>query len=103
MKITHTLPDGRVIEYNGDLNEKKRVLALNGVDYTFTAEEQARLDTIATFKAGFQAAIDRLQQIENSGTIPFTQAGFNQVVQAVKDMAKYERLIAQAIRYLALG
>lgn len=51
-----------------------------------------------TLKTEYQAAVDRLQQIENAGAIPFTQAGFNQVVQAVKDVAKYERFILIYLR-----
>jgi hypothetical protein len=55
------------------------------------------LQTIAT---QYETAINRLIAIETAGVIPFTQAGFNQVVQAVKDEAKYIRLIAQALKRL---
>lgn len=59
------------------------------------AETETNLQNISS---QYQAAIDRLVAIETSGAVPFTSAGFNQMVQAVKDEAKYIRLIAQAIK-----
>lgn len=44
--------------------------------------------------------IQRLEQIQNSGAIPFTQAGFNQVVQAVKDEALYIERVMKVIKSL---
>lgn len=64
---------------------------------TLRSEIETNLSAISS---QYQAAIDRLVQIENAGTIPFTSAGFNQLVQAVKDEAKYVRLIAQALKRL---
>jgi len=55
--------------------------------------EQNNLDK-TQFKQVYQDMLARLQQIQNAGVIPFTQAGFNQVVQAVKDEALYiERIM----------
>lgn len=45
----------------------------------------------------YQAALDRLNQIATAGTIPFTQAGFNNLVAAVEDEAKYLRILAKIL------
>lgn len=48
----------------------------------------------AQLKAEYQNMINRLEQIQNAGTIPFTQAGFNLLVAAEKDKALYiERIM----------
>lgn len=47
-----------------------------------------------------QDMINRLNQIQNSGTIPFTQAGFNLVVQAVKDEALYLERIIRVLKWM---
>ncbi len=92
-----TLPDGRVITYSGELADKIQILERMGIPYTPTAEElQAEAD-ITQLKDAYLTMIARLEQIENAGTIPFTQAGFNQVVQAVKDEALY---IERAMKFL---
>jgi hypothetical protein len=49
-------------------------------------------------KAEYPNMITRLEQIQNAGAIPFTQAGFNQVVQAVKDEALYIERIMKVLR-----
>jgi hypothetical protein len=55
---------------------------------------QQNISNVETIKAAYIAMIARLDQIQNAGTIPFTQAGFNQIVQAVKDEALYiERIM----------
>lgn len=52
------------------------------------------------FRDEFISMVNRLEQIINSGTIPFTQAGFNQVVQAVKDDALYSKRILNFLKRL---
>lgn len=59
------------------------------------AELEAQEQGLQQFKAAYLAAITRLNQIQNAGAIPFTQAGFNQVVQAVKDIALYVEQLAK--------
>lgn len=49
-------------------------------------------------KAEYINMINRLQQIQNAGAVPFTQAGFNLVVQAVKDEALYIERISKVIK-----
>lgn len=51
-------------------------------------------------KTEYQNMITRLEQIQNAGAIPFTQAGFNQVVQAVKDEALYIERIMKVLNRL---
>ena len=72
--------------------------------YPFTVGQVTERTEIANnlqvFAAQYQAAIDRLQQIENAGNQPFTLAGFNTVQSAVRDEAKYIRLMAQALKKL---
>jgi hypothetical protein len=51
-------------------------------------------------KVEYQNMITRLEQIESAGAIPFTQAGFNQVVAAVKDEATYIKRIMKFMRRL---
>ncbi len=58
-----------------------------------TIDEQA-------LKDAYQNMIARLEQIQNAGTIPFTQAGFNQVVQAGKDEALYIERIMKVLKTL---
>jgi hypothetical protein len=65
--------------------------------YVPTAEEAETAGYKADLKAQVIAAITRLQGIQNAGTIPFTQAGFTQVVNAVKDMALYEEKIIKVL------
>lgn len=53
-----------------------------------------------TIRDAYQTMITRLEQIQNAGAIPFTSAGFNQVVQAVKDLALYEERIMKVLKNL---
>lgn len=48
----------------------------------------------------YQAALDRLNQIATAGTIPFTQAGYNNLVAAVEDEARYLRIVAKILAKL---
>lgn len=48
----------------------------------------------AQIRTEYQNMITRLEQIQNAGSISFTQAGFNLVVQANKDQALFiERIM----------
>lgn len=49
------------------------------------------------FKDTYLAVIARLEQIQNVSSIPFTQQGFNQVVQAVKDIAHYQEIMIKLL------
>lgn len=62
-----------------------------------TAETE-RLANIQQLKDAYSNMITRLEQIQNSGAIPFTQAGFNQVLQAVKDEALYIERVMKFLR-----
>lgn len=55
---------------------------------------------LSQIKVEYQNMLTRLQQIQNAGSIPFTQAGFNQVVQAVKDEALYIERVMKFLRRL---
>lgn len=86
------------LTYN-TLDEKIRILLEEwGYIYVPTAEEIDDSTNIQTLKENYLAAIARLEQIENAGTIPFTQTGFNQVVSAVKDMALIQKRLLKGIR-----
>lgn len=52
-------------------------------------------------KSEYLNMITRLEQIQNAGAIPFTSAGFNQVVQAVKDESLYIERILKVFRRIA--
>jgi hypothetical protein len=69
-----------------------------------TAEEDQYLVDAAAdrqqIKDAYINMLARLEQIQNAGAIPFTQAGFNQVVQAVKDEALYIERIMKVIARL---
>jgi hypothetical protein len=84
---TYTLPDGRTITWGGDLQEKIRILALIGIDYTPTAEELDEEARTQQLKDEYQSTISTLQQIEG-----LTNPTNAQVVQAVKFLAKTQRL-----------
>lgn len=48
----------------------------------------------------YGAMMNRLGDIENAGTIPFTQQGFTLVVNAVKDEATFQKRILKALKIL---
>lgn len=55
---------------------------------------------LQTISSHYQAAVDRLMEIETSANPPFTQAGFNLACQAIRDIAKDVREIGQALKKL---
>lgn len=90
-------------EFNSDYIDYQAWLALGNTPTLKPASEYlAKLDEIKLsrdqIRAEYQNMIARLQQIQNAGTIPFTQQGFNQVVQAVKDDALYIERIMKVLR-----
>lgn len=69
----------------------------NTIQQPITQSEIDWMNERQQIKNAYQTMLTRLQQIQNAGAIPFTQAGFNQVVQAVKDEALYIEWIMKAI------
>jgi hypothetical protein len=82
---------GIEITYNGNLDEKIRLLEMLGISYTPTSDEVIDQADIDDLRDQVQVAKDRLTQIITA-LPPGTQAQFNtQVWKAVQDMALYER------------
>lgn len=52
-------------------------------------------------KSEYQNMITRLETIETTVSLPFTQNGFNQLVNAVKDEATYIKRIMKVFRRIA--
>lgn len=87
--------DGAQATFSRTLDDTENEIYLNLLDPT---RAQRLLDTIAdreSLKIQYQAAIDRLQQIENA--VSPTNA---QIIQAIRDIAKYERLIIKVLARL---
>ncbi len=89
-------------EFNFDYQEYLAWVALGNSPASadasiYLAKKNDDKVSIADVKAAYQNMITRLEQIENAGAIPFTVAGFNQVVAAVKDEATY---IKRIMKYL---
>jgi hypothetical protein len=114
-KMTYTLYSNGVLEKDGfylpvdelnqDYQDYLAWLALGNsptpadgsVYLAKLADEKNLRDQVRT---EYQIMIARLEQIQNAGAIPFTQAGFNQVVQAVKDEALYIERIMKVIKHI---
>lgn len=54
-------------------------------------------------KTEYTNMINRLEQIQGAGSIPFTSAGFAQVVQAVKDEALYQERLLKFVKFVVLN
>lgn len=94
---SYTLPNGQVI-YFRFIEDKLGMLERLQPDYIPTADDLAEQADLQQARDAYQTMITRLEQIQNAGTIPFTQTGFNQVVQAVKDEALYIERIMKVLK-----
>lgn len=92
--------DGAQATFSRSLTDAESEIYYNLLDPT----RQQRLLDIVTERTDLKAqaltAIARLQQIQAAGTIPFSQAGFNQLVAAVKDEALYLERIMKVLARL---
>lgn len=70
----------------------------NAIQQPVTQEETDWMNERQQIKAAYQTMITRLENIQAAGVIPFTQAGFNQVVQAVKDEALYIERVMKVLK-----
>lgn len=71
---------------------------INADGSVYLAKQEADRQAILQARVEYQNMITRLEQIINAAAPPFTQAGFNQVVQAVKDISLYEERIMKVLR-----
>jgi hypothetical protein len=96
--------DGTIARYINVDSSLLDAVIQNLFNQAETAEEQTTITNDLTarqqIKAEYSNMVTRLQQIQNAGAIPFTQAGFNQVVQAVKDEALYIERVMKVIKTL---
>lgn len=96
--------NGVTISWEGDtLQDKLNAMDVLGIPYIPTSQELSDASDFDTIKFQIRTEylnmITRLEQIQNAGAIPFTQTGFNQVVQAIKDEALYIERIMKAIKF----
>lgn len=90
-----------IVILEGDFDHLAADAALSApISQAETDAETQRLANIATLTAAYQDMVTRLSQIQNASAIPFTQAGFNQVVQAVKDEALYIERVMKVLKRL---
>lgn len=75
-------------------------IVLNHFDPTAYQNVLQQRTDLQALKDAYQDMITRLEQIQNAGVVPFTQTGFNQVVQAVKDESLYVERIMKFLKRL---
>jgi hypothetical protein len=90
--------DGQSATFSRSLSEAETEIYLDLLDPTRPTKRTEFQTAVLQFKDEYQAAKTRLSQIENAANP--TNA---QVIQAIRDIAKYERLLAKLLARFIIG